>query len=108
MKIDQTPQKMKTETDNTVTVPAETGTPSIRKMLIWLSAGLTLAAWAALLWYNGFLALGLSIAAIIAAATGIYDSSTALKRVGITSIIASTVLASVVAAYIIVLNMVLG
>lgn len=99
---------MNTETPDIPVEKAESGTPMIRKTLIWLSAGLTVSAWAVLLWYNGYVALVLATLAIIAGVTGIYNSGIALKRIGITSIIASTVLTTVVAAYIIVLVMVLS
>lgn len=67
--------------------------------IVWLSVLLTLASWAFLAWGNGYVAMAIAAAAIIAAIIGRRHASPTIKRVSTTAIIASGILIVVVAAF---------
>jgi len=65
---------------------------------------LALAAWAALMWLNGYVALGTAAASIALGAAGLKGRSSGWRNLGITAIICSTVLIVVLAAFLIVIK----
>ncbi|MBP3536504.1 MAG: hypothetical protein J6J93_03075 [Muribaculaceae bacterium] len=75
-----------------------------RRIIAWASVVLAIAAWAALILTNGYVALGVALAAAVAGFVSMPGSKTAYKRLAVTAIIASLVLIVVVAAYLIVLH----
>lgn len=81
--------------------PARTGT---HPAWVWTALVLMLVAWVLLAWSNGYVAMGVAAAGILAGFIGARHSSLAMKRLAITAIIAATVLLVVVAAYLIVLK----
>ena len=87
--------------------PAENQSHSGARVWVWLAVVLALAAWAVLLWGSGYVALGLAVAALVSGGIGAARARLGLRRVAVTAIIAAGVLALVVAAYIIVLKLVI-
>lgn len=69
---------------------------------------LTLGAWCMLMWLNGYVAMAVALAAVVAGFAGMPGRSNAVKNVAITAIIASTVLIVVLAAFLIVIKIGLG
>lgn len=88
----------------TVNAPEER---NVARAWVWVSVVLTLAAWAVLLWSNGCAALAVAIVAIVVGAIGVSKVSFLLRRVAVSAIIASAVLAIVVSAYLIVLKLII-
>ncbi len=79
-----------------------------RPALTWISVVLTLAAWALLMWANGYVALAAGIAAMVTGFIGHARGAGGIRRIAVVSIIASTVLVVVVAAFAIVIKIGLG
>ncbi len=82
----------------------ENDTPKRRHVWVWIAVGLALVAWAVLAWADGYVAMAVAAAGIAAGFIGAHKNSAAMKRLATTAIIASTVLLTVVAAYLIVLK----
>ena len=98
---------MGTENENNNEILSETPVkPAVgrRRIIAWASVVLAIAAWAALILTNGYVALGVALAAAVAGFVSMPGSKTAYKRLAVTAIIASLVLIVVVAAYLIVLH----
>lgn len=98
---------MGTENENNNEILSETPVKPAadrRRIIAWASVVLAIAAWAALILTNGYVALGVALAAAVAGFVSMPGSKTAYKRLAVTAIIASLVLIVVVAAYLIVLH----
>lgn len=70
----------------------------------WAALVLTIGAWCILMMHNGYVALAVGALAVAAGFFGLRDSSTAIKRLSISAIIASTVLIVVLTAFLIVIK----
>lgn len=98
---------MGTENENNNEILSETPVKpaaSRRRIIAWASVVLAIAAWVALILTNGYVALGVALAAAVAGFVSMPGSKTAYKRLAVTAIIAALVLIVVVAAYLIVLH----
>lgn len=95
-------QEQKTSTAKTCADGAKTSAPA------WISLVLAILAWVALLWSNGYVALGIAIASAFCGFAATPHRTPNIKRLAITAVIASTVLIVVVAAYLVVLKIGLG
>lgn len=98
---------MGTENENNNEILSETPVKPAagrRRIIAWASVVLAIAAWAALILTNGYVALGVALAAAVAGFVSMPGSKTAYKRLAVTAIIASLVLVVVVLAYLIVLH----
>ncbi len=73
-------------------------------LLAWISVALTLLAWLFLMTVNGYLAFGVALAAAICGCAAIRGRKRSICNIAITSIIASTVLLVVLAAFVIVIK----
>ena len=91
---------------DTHTIEAETVHTAPRKgnKFAWIALALTIGAWCALMWSNGYVALAVGALAVTSGFIGLHGSSTNIKRLSITAIIASTVLIVVLAAFLIVIK----
>ena len=91
---------------DTHTIEAETVHTAPRKgnKFAWIALALTIGAWCALMWSNGYVALAVGALAVTSGFIGLRGSSTNNKRLSITAIIASTVLIVVLAAFLIVIK----
>ncbi len=91
---------------DTHTIEAESGHNAPRKSnkFAWIALALTIGAWCALMWSNGYVALAVGALAVTSGFIGLRGSSTNIKRLSITAIIASTVLIVVLAAFLIVIK----
>jgi len=79
--------------------------PAYRSPLLLISSAVTaLVAWAALMWIDGFAALGLGVLSVLLGAFGMRGCSRGWRNLGVTAIICSTVLIVVVAAFLIVVK----
>lgn len=83
-------------------VKVERGNPRFNVFAL-LSIFVTIAAWV-ILSINGEVALGVSIAAFVLSCLGLKAATRTLRNTAITSLVASTVLMVVLAAFLIVLN----
>lgn len=72
-----------------------------------IGAMLAIAAWAVLILANGYVAMAIAGAAVVAAACGIKGRSRAIKNLGVTAVIAAGVLLLVVGAFIVCANVLL-
>lgn len=72
--------------------------------LAWVAAALALAAWAALLFANGYVALGVGLVGAGIGIWGAISNEAALRRISVTAVIASIVLVVVLAAFLIVIK----
>ena len=79
-----------------------------RNWAAWTSLLFMMLSWAILMWLNGYVALGVAAVAVALGFVGCAKSSTAIKNLAITSIIAAMVLIVVVSAYLIVIKIGLG
>ncbi len=79
-----------------------------RPLPAWLAVVLALAAWATLMWVNGYVALAVGVVAAVAGCIGAHHNSRPLRRISVAAIIASVVLVTVVAAFLIVIKLGLG
>lgn len=95
-------------TENNIENPGAAETPksagTSKPYAAWVSLLLTIAAWACLLWLNGYIALGIAAAAAITGFCGIPHRSSGAKRLAITAIIAAIVLIVVVSAFLVVIK----
>lgn len=82
--------------------------PPRSSALAWVALVLTLLAWAALLWFNGYAALAVAALAVVAGLASLPHTRISAKRLATTAIIASLVLIVVVSAYLVVLKIGLG
>ncbi len=94
-----TPQNDKAET------PA---VPARSPLMAWIAVALTLAAWATLIWVDGYAAIAVAAVAVIVGSLSVSGRSTPVKNLAITAIIAATVLLVVLAAFLIVIKIGLG
>lgn len=83
-------------------------TPARSPIMAWIAVALTLAAWATLIWVDGYVAMAVAAAAVIVGFLAVSGRSTAVKNLAITAIIAATVLLVVLAAFLIVIKIGLG
>ncbi|MBO4977425.1 MAG: hypothetical protein J6C67_01755 [Muribaculaceae bacterium] len=83
-------------------------TPARSPLLAWVAVGLTLAAWATLIWLDGYAAMAVAAAAVVVGFLAVSGRSTPVKNLAITAIIAATVLLVVLAAFLIVIKIGLG
>lgn len=72
--------------------------------LAWISLALMLLAWAALQWIDGYVAMGVAVAAVVAGIAGMPGRSRGVRNIAITAVIASLVLLVVLAAFLIVIK----
>ncbi len=73
-------------------------------VLAWVSLALTLFAWAALMWINGYVAMAAALVAACAGIIGIRRYSGAVRNIAVTAVIASVVLVVVLTAFLIVIK----
>ncbi len=93
-----------TETPENSPQQAPEPTAGYRVALAVVAAVLTLVAWAAAMWANGYVSLGIAVVAIVCGALACTRRAGAWRNLGITAIIASGVLAIVMAAFLIALS----
>ncbi len=86
-----------------VSVDAGTTAPR-RHVFVWVAVALAIIAWIILMWSNGYVALGVAVAACAAGFWGASDSGRGMKRLAIAAIIAAMVLIVVLAAFLIVIK----
>lgn len=72
--------------------------------LAWISVALTLGAWVVLMLANGYAAMAIAAAAVIAGFFAMPGRSRAVRNLAITSVIAAIVLLVVLTAFIIVIK----
>ncbi len=72
--------------------------------LAWLAMLMSLAAWASLIWTNGYISLFIASLAAVAGFFGTIKVSTPVRRLAVTAIIAALVLIAVVSAFLIVIK----
>lgn len=84
----------------TLAAPAAHRSPA----LAWLALLMSLAAWASLIWTNGYISLLIAALAAVAGFFGTIKVSTAVRRLAVTAIIAALVLIAVVSAFLIVIK----
>lgn len=72
--------------------------------IVWAAVVLALAAWAALLFANGYVALGIGVAGAVVGIWGASSNRTAMRRLSVTAVIVSTVLVVVLAAFLVVIK----
>lgn len=96
--------KNKSITDTPEHAEAQQTTPRRSSAMAWVALVLTLTAWAALLWFNGYAALTVALLAVVSGFVSIPHTKISTKRLAITAIIAALVLIVVVSAYLIVLK----
>ncbi|MBJ2161162.1 MAG: hypothetical protein JFR39_03550 [Muribaculaceae bacterium] len=91
---------------DTHTIEAETVHSAPRKgnKFAWIALALTIGAWCALMWSNGYVALAVGALAVTSGFIGLRGSSINIKRLSITAIIASTVLIVILVAFLIVIK----
>lgn len=101
---------------NDISSPQATPTPAATPaqprggtLLITIAVVLALAAWCALMWIDGWTALVVAAASIVAGAFGFCRSSTrGMRRLATVALIAAIVLAVVDTAFLVVLRISLG
>lgn len=79
-----------------------------RPWAAWLAVVLALAAWAALMWSDGYVALAVGVVAAVIGCLGAHRNTRGLRRISVAAVIASLVLVAVVAAFLIVIKIGLG
>ena len=79
-----------------------------RPWAAWLAVVLALAAWAVLMWGDGYVALAVGVVAAVTGFIGAHRNSRGLRRISVAAVIASLVLVAVVAAFLIVIKIGLG
>lgn len=84
----------------TLAAPAAHRSPA----LAWLALLMSLAAWASLIWTNGYISLFIASLAAVAGFFGTIKVSNAVRRLAVTAIIAALVLIAVVSAFLIVIK----
>ncbi|MDE5627972.1 MAG: hypothetical protein K2I69_00230 [Muribaculaceae bacterium] len=90
------------------TAPAKNKNKRASNLCVWLACLLCIISWCTLIWSNGYAALALAVCSVALGFIGAHGNSTGYKRFATTSIIASTVLLVIVAAYLMVLKFGLG
>lgn len=74
----------------------------------WIALAVTIIAWFILIYSNGYIALTLGAVGLVLGFIGATGSSTGIRRLAITAIIAAMVLVVVLISYLIVLKIALG
>lgn len=97
-----------TDTQNTLQTQTAKATNFRSPALAVAAIALTLGAWCMLMWLNGYVAMAVAVAAVVAGFVGMPGRSNVVKNIAITAIIASTVLIVVLAAFLIVIKIGLG
>lgn len=91
---------------NIVAKPSET--QKTNRALAWISVLMAILSWILLMLTNGYTALGVGIAAVIAGFIATAKNESNLRRLSITATIAAVVLVAVLASFIIVIKVGLG
>lgn len=100
------PVKAPAVTETTGNSPRQDPGPTAgyRVALAVVAAVLTLVAWLAAMWVNGYISIGIAVVAIACGAMGCTRRAGAWRNLGITAIIASGILAIVMAAFLIAMS----
>ena len=73
------------------------------RTLAWVSVALAVVSWILLLFSNGYVALGVGIAAFVAGVLGLHAHTRAWRNLATTALIAAGVILVVLAAFLIVI-----
>lgn len=78
--------------------------PANHSWRVWLTALLTIIAWATLVWINGYGALAIAAVSLGCGIWAMKDNHGAVRKLNIAAIIASTILIVVLLAFLIVIK----
>ena len=78
------------------------------RILVWVSVALAVLSWILLMMTNGYIALSVGIAAVVAGFIAATKNENNMRRLAITATIAAVVLVVVLASFIIVIKVGLG